>query len=209
MLTTRNLSHQYKGSQRFTFPEINCNEADTLLVLGKSGVGKTTLLHILAGILPPTEGTVIVDGVSLYEQKSSAMDAFRGKHIGIIFQKPHFVQSISAVENLSLAQSLIGEKPNKDKINSLLEQLGIAHRASARTHTMSQGEQQRLSIARALINQPKVLLADEPTSALDDDSCNEVISLLEQQAGAAKAALVIVTHDQRLKDVFSNKVNLQ
>lgn len=208
MLITRNLSHQYKGSQRFAFPEINCNGSDTLLVLGKSGVGKTTLLHILAGILPPTEGEVIVDGISLYEQKSSALDAYRGKHIGLIFQKPHFVQSISATENLSLAQSLIGQIVNKNKINGLLDQLGISHRASAKTHTMSQGEQQRLSIARALINQPKVLLADEPTSALDDDSCNEVISLLKEQASAAQAALVIVTHDQRLKDVFSNKVIL-
>jgi len=208
MLITNNLSHQYQGSQRFTFPDIICNQSDTLLILGKSGVGKTTLLHILAGILPPSEGEVIVGGVSLYDLKSSALDTFRGKHIGLIFQKPHFVQSISAEENLSLAQSLIGHKTDKVKIKSLLEQLNIDNRAKAKTKTMSQGEQQRLSIARALINQPKVLLADEPTSALDDESCDEVIALLKQQANAAHAALIIVTHDQRLKDVFSNKVNL-
>ena len=208
MLSTRNLRHQYPSAQSFDFPDINCNPAETILVLGRSGVGKTTLLHILAGILTPTSGEVMIDGSSIYNEATSALDDFRGKNIGLIFQKPHFVSSLSAQENLLLAQKMAGTALDEQKIGSLLFQLNIDHRSTARTFEMSQGEQQRLSIARALVNNPKVILADEPTSALDDDNCTEVVNLLQQQAASVGAALVIVTHDGRLKELFHNQVIL-
>ncbi len=208
MLETKNLSHQYNKSQKFNFPDISCQPSETLLVLGSSGVGKTTLLHILAGILKPTEGKVIIDNTTLYSQGSNALDTFRGQNIGLVFQKPHFVQAVSARENLVLAQSMAEQKVDKQRIDQLLSSLNISTRASAKTHTMSQGEQQRLSIARALVNNPKLILADEPTSALDDKNCNEVVELLLKQAETVNAALVIVTHDSRLKNIFSNHIEL-
>lgn len=208
MLETNHLSHKYKDSQTFNFPNISCNASETLLVLGSSGVGKTTLLHILAGILKPSEGKVIIDQTSLYSQGSKSLDKFRGQNIGLVFQKPHFVQAVSARENLILAQSMADRKVDLTRIDHLLEALNISNRSSAKTHTMSQGEQQRLSIARALVNNPKLILADEPTSALDDKNCNEVIDLLRHQAEAVDAALVIVTHDSRLKNIFSNHIEL-
>jgi len=208
MLTTKNLSHHYNSQVSFDFPDISCAARETLLVLGQSGVGKSTLLHILAGILPPAQGEVHVDGTSIYSQNPRKLDAFRGKHIGLVFQKPHFVQSVSAKANLELAQRFAGHQVEKEKIENLLHQLNIDNRSSAKPFNMSQGEQQRLSIARALINEPKIILADEPTSALDDKNCNEVISLLRQQAESADAALIIVTHDNRLKDLFTHQVTL-
>ncbi len=208
MLVTSEISHRYSQGQSFSFPDINCNHAQTLLVLGQSGVGKTTLLHILAGILRPNKGSVSIDGHALYSGSSADMDTFRGRYIGLIFQKPHFVQSLTALENIELAARLAGQQPDKRNIKSLLSQLNISEQAHSRTYRMSQGEQQRLSIARALINSPKLILADEPTSALDDKNCHEVVQLLQQQAAAVGAALVIVTHDNRLKDIFTDHVTL-
>jgi len=103
---------------------------------------------------------------------------------------------------------MAGRRVDDSRINNLLSQLHIDHRSQAKTNTMSQGEQQRLSIARALVNSPKVILADEPTSALDDKNCEEVIQLLNTQAEAVGAALIIVTHDNRLKEFFTNHVEL-
>lgn len=208
MLTTQKLSHQYSRGQGFQFPDFTCSAQKTLLILGQSGVGKTTLLHILAGILKPSKGEVFIDNTSIYKQGSNKLDSFRGQHIGLVFQKPHFVQAINAKENLILSQRIASKKVNVGKIDTLLEQLNIAHRATAHVYKMSQGEQQRLSIARALVNEPKVILADEPTSALDDKNCEEVIKLLHEQATAAEAALIIVTHDNRLKDYFTNHIEL-
>jgi len=208
MLSTRNLGHKYSNSQSFKFPDINCRPNETLLVIGNSGVGKTTLLHILAGILKPSQGEVLIDDTSIYKQSPNALDTFRGQNVGLIFQKPHFVQSVSAQENLSLAQTMAGNSVDKKRIASLLDSLNISKKASAKAYRMSQGEQQRLSIARALINNPKLILADEPTSALDDKNCEDVIKLLQDQAATVNAALVIVTHDSRLKDLFSDQVEL-
>jgi len=208
MLRTHNLSHQYSVDQRFTFPDIICQANETLLVLGNSGVGKTTLLHILAGILQPKQGEVIIGGSNLYKMKGNKLDRFRGQNIGLIFQKPHFVQSISAEENLLLSQRMAGHSPDKAQVKTILEKLNIYNRKSAKNYQMSQGEQQRLSIARALINNPKVILADEPTSALDDHNCRSVVELLQEQSLAVGASLIIVTHDNRLKNIFHNCIEI-
>lgn len=208
MLETSKISHVYKGTQRFEFPEVICQSNQTLLVIGPSGVGKTTLLHVLGGILKPLEGNVRIDKQSLYEMSGNRLDKFRGQNIGIVFQKPHFVQAISAEENLLLAQKLSTNKTNKDQVKGLLERLNLEHRAHSRISTMSQGELQRLSIARSIINRPKLILADEPTSALDDNNCKEVIQLLDQQSKELNAALIIVTHDNRLKQYFNDHIEL-
>ena len=208
MLLTSDISHAYSKELTFNFPDISCENGQTLLVLGQSGVGKTTFLHILAGILKPSQGSVSIENKSLYTLRGNDLDKFRGQNIGLVFQKPHFVQSISAEENLFIAQKMAGQNIDKKYADHLLNALNLSHRKSAKTFEMSQGEQQRLSIARALINKPKVILADEPTSALDDKNCKEVIQLLEQHSEEVNASLVVVTHDNRLKDFFNDKVEL-
>jgi len=169
------------------------------LVLGPSGSGKTTLLHALAGILRPGAGVVVVAGQNLGTLAAGALDRFRGLHIGIVLQRLHLIPSLSVMENLLLAQYLAGVQQDRGRIAELLESLDLVEKASARPHELSFGQAQRVAVARAVVNRPKLLLADEPTSNLDDARCLQALELLQTQATACGATLVIATHDQRIK----------
>ena len=208
MLQTENLSFSYTGATNMSFPNIHCQKGEQWLLLGQSGSGKTTLLHLLGGLLSPTGGKVKVGDTLLKDLSTAALDKFRGKNIGIIFQKAHFVRALTVAENLKLAQQLAGVPISMDRIKELLDRLNVGHKLHAKTNALSQGEQQRVAIARALINQPTIILADEPTSALDDTNCEEVIQLLEEQAAAVGATLLVVTHDGRLKERFEKQIIL-
>lgn len=209
MLQTKALQYSYDGRNQLHFPDIDCKKGEHWLLLGQSGSGKTTLLHLLGGLLSPQEGVVNIDGTNIASLKGSALDRFRGQRVGIIFQKAHFVKSLTVEENMLLAQQLAGAPPSKPRIRELLERLNVGHKYRSKPDRLSAGEQQRVAIARALVNQPAIILADEPTSALDDVNCNEVIHLLEEQATAVAATLLVVTHDSRLKAAFHNQIHLQ
>ena len=192
------------------FPDFACAQGERMLLLGQSGTGKTTLLHVLCGMLRAQAGTVEVAGRDLRASSDRDLDVWRGQELGIVFQRAHFVQSLSLEENLALPHQLTqGRVPAEvlERMASMLDRLGIAHRAQARPHELSVGEQQRASIARALLHQPKVVFADEPTSALDDENAAAVMDILDREA--ADATLVVVTHDQRLKDRYPHCVTLQ
>ncbi len=208
MITTKDLKYTYKGGPQLVFPDISCRASDILLILGNSGVGKTTLLHLLGGILTTHEGSVNIEGTNICTLGDTALDAFRGKNIGIVFQQNHFIDSLTVLENVMIAQKLAGNRVSAQEALAMLEKLNIGHKSKKSIRDLSQGEKQRVAIARALINKPKLILADEPTSALDDQNCQEVLLLLEDQAKAAGSALVVVTHDSRLKEKISNKVIL-
>ena len=206
MLETKNLRFKYDNDSELSFPDIKSSK-ENLLILGASGVGKTTFLHLLSGLLKPLEGEIDLIGTPISKLRMSEMDRFRGKNIGIVFQKPHFINSLTVKENLQLAQ-YISKKIDKTRINSLLESLGIEDKANKKTLNLSQGEKQRVSIALAIVNSPKLILADEPTSSLDDLNCDKVINLLKDQAAKYKAKLIIITHDYRLKKHFKNTLSL-
>lgn len=207
VLNTKSLQYQYSDGESFKFPDIHCGKKDKLLILGSSGVGKSTLLHLLGGLLKAHNGSILLNNQEMVGMKATALDKFRGDNIGIIFQKNHFIASLSVLENLKIAQ-FFGGKEDERKCRNLLERLNILDKANKSINTLSEGEKQRVAIARALVNNPALILADEPTSALDDQNCNEVIRLLEEQARDADAALVIVTHDTRLKENMSNQITL-
>jgi putative ABC transport system ATP-binding protein len=208
LLKTQNLQYTYKGGTKIQLPDIECKRGEHWLVLGQSGSGKTTLLHLLAGLLKPGQGSIKLGEQDITKLSGAQMDQFRGKHIGIVFQKPNFVAALTVEENLALAQNLAGNPTNHQQIRDLLSRLGIENKRKKHTHQLSQGEQQRVAIARAIINQPEVILADEPTSALDDKNTEEVVKLLIEQANAVNANLLIVTHDGRLKGRFKQKIEL-
>lgn len=208
MLQTTNLSFSYSNGPKLRFQNINCEAGEHWLLLGQSGSGKTTLLHLLGGLLTPKEGDIRVGDTAINRLSTSQLDQFRGKHIGIIFQKAHFVRALTVEENLALAQQLAGVPVDKTRIRELLERLRIGHKIQSKPDRLSQGEQQRVAIARAIINRPQVILADEPTSALDDTNTEEVIQLLEEQANAVNATLLVVTHDTRLKERFERQIHL-
>ncbi len=207
MIESTDLEFFYPGLH-FKFPDIRCANGQVLLVTGSSGKGKTTLLHLLGGLLPPSAGTISISGTAITSLNSSELDQFRGANIGIIFQQPHFVASLNMLQNLTLAPSLANKKIEPSVATSLLQQLGIGEQALKKPSKLSQGQLQRASIARALMNKPGLLLADEPTSSLDDHNCETVARLLAEQAAKNNAALIIVTHDQRLKQLFHQTIEL-
>ena len=207
MIKTESLKFSYDGKKYFDFPDINLDSGKNLLIIGNSGIGKTTLLHLLAGILKPESGSINISGTDISKFSDTELDKFRGDNIGIVFQKPHFISSLTINENLKLAQYLSPSKISGDA-KKILESLNIKDKYQQKPNQLSEGEKQRASIALALINSPSLILADEPTSSLDDFNCNNVIKLLKKQAKDHNAQLIVITHDARLKKHFKNNLNL-
>ena len=208
MISTQNLQFSYNSKQNFSFPDLKCESGNTLLITGSSGKGKTTLLHLLGGLLTPTSGNIQIDETEISKLYPSKLDAFRGKNIGMVLQKSYFVEALSVLDNVILASWLATGKKAKEKAIQLLTQLDLENQMHKLPAQLSIGQQQRVNIARALINNPKVILADEPTSSLDDENAQIVAELISNLASEHKAALIIVTHDQRLKSKFTNAINL-
>lgn len=207
LLKANSLKYAYMGQKEIIFPSFNVDRGEAILILGKSGSGKTTLLNLLAGLLQPKEGEVILDGVNLSSISGQTLDLFRGKNIGIVFQKPHLIAALNVRQNLELTHFFSRKKGQK--ISQLLSDLGISSKSNSSVLTLSEGEAQRVSIARALASSPKLILADEPTSSLDDENTEKVIELLKDQASKIGAALIIVTHDQRVKNHVSNFIEVK
>ena len=207
MIKTESLKFSYDGKKYFNFPDINLDSGENLLIIGNSGIGKTTLLHLLAGILKPESGSINISGTDISKFSDTELDKFRGDNIGIVFQKPHFISSLTINENLKLAKYLSPSKTSGDA-KKILESLNIKDKYQHKPNQLSEGEKQRASIALALINSPSLILADEPTSSLDDFNCDNVIKLLKTQAKDHKAQLIVITHDARLKKHFKNNLNL-
>ena len=208
MVQTTGLEYAYNPHTTFRFPDIGLPDFEDLIILGESGIGKTTLLHLLAGLLTPRSGKILINNEDITRLNPRALDHFRGNNVGFVFQKAYFVKSLSLIENLLLLQYLAGIKSDRKKIDRVLDNLGIKDKGHKKTYHLSQGEQQRASIALAIINDPKVILADEPTSSLDDKNCHNVATLLKSQAEKTGANLVVITHDHRLKPQFKNHLQL-
>jgi len=206
MLVTKDLAYSYDKSNWIIFPDMYCSAGYSYLILGQSGTGKTTFLHLLSGLLKPMKGDITIGDKSLAKLSGGQLDKFRGQNIGVVFQSAHFISSLSVMDNLKLAQKLSGNTVDENRIKSLLDTLNLGHKDKSLTKDLSVGEKQRVAIARAVINKPAILLADEPTSALDDKNCDEVLDLLEKTAKDANSILMIVTHDNRLKTRFKNQI---
>ena len=207
MISTKGLNFRYNEQASFSFPDINLGKDENLLIIGSSGIGKTTLLHLLAGLLESNSGSINLYGQDISKLTQHQIDKFRGQNIGIVFQKPHFVNSLTVKENLQLAQYL-GNKKDQNRIVDILSSLDILDKENKKPKKLSQGEKQRASIAMAIVNSPKLILADEPTSSLDDENCDRVINLLKKQASEFKAQLIVITHDNRLKKHFKKSIKL-
>lgn len=208
MITIENLNFGYSEKHILSISHMEIKEKQHLMILGKSGSGKTTLLHILGGLLKPVQGKVLIDDTNLYELSGSKMDKYRGQNIGLVFQKAHLISALTVKDNLLLAQYFSGIPQDKKRIKEVLGTLSLGEKLNSKVRQLSQGEQQRVTIARALLNKPRLVLADEPTASLDDDNANSVIQLLKEQAENHNASLIIATHDQRVKDAFDLQLNL-
>ena len=208
MLSLKAVRHRYGAREVLKVERFEAASGEHWLVLGPSGCGKTTLLHIVSGLLRPTEGDVQVAGQSLAALSGSALDRWRGRTLGIVPQKLHLVPSLSVLENLLLAQSLAGIPADATRACAVLGQVQLSERSAARPAQLSHGEAQRAALARAVVNRPQVLIADEPTSNLDDANCERALDLLEAQARECGATLLIATHDQRARPRFRQRLEL-
>jgi len=208
MIRTKDLHFSYGKGTAFVFPDLASGDGETLLITGGSGTGKTTLLHLLGGLLRPQSGEIFIESTNIATLSEKKLDHFRGKNVGLVLQQSHFVASLNVLENVVLASWLATGKQATEKAKQLLEHLHLTNHLHKLPSQLSIGQQQRVSIARAMINEPKLLLADEPTSSLDDENAFKVADMLSNLAKQYNSALVIVTHDQRLKDRFSNQISL-
>ena len=209
MFSIENLTHIYQQKTVLQIPKWFVNQGEQWLLRGNSGSGKTTLLHILAGLQEATSGKISIANTEISQLKGTKLDKFRGKEIGIIFQQPYLVKTLSVLENLLLANYMASQKQDKTFLLHLLQELNIAELQNKFPHQLSVGEQQRLCIARSLANKPKLLLADEPTSALDDENTKLVINLIKNQAKNYNTTLIIATHDNRLETEFQLRFVLE
>lgn len=208
MIKIKGLHFGYTNHKILSIPQLEVKDDEHLMILGNSGSGKTTMLHILGGLLAPNEGKVVIGQSDIYQLSSAQRDKYRGQNIGLIFQKPHLISALTVQDNLLLAQYLSGTAQDKGRVKEVLAELDISDKAHEKVKSLSQGQQQRVTIARALINRPRVILADEPTASLDDENAVRVMQMLKSNAARYSAALVIATHDQRVKEEFDVQLNL-
>jgi putative ABC transport system ATP-binding protein len=208
ILQSQNLECR-RGPHTLRFPDIALDAGQSLLLLGASGSGKTSLLSILSGLLKPDKGDVTLVGENIYTLPSWRRDAHRGRQCGFVFQSFHLLPFLSLEQNILLAARFSGASKNEDRLSGLLTTLGITHKRHALVTELSQGEQQRACLARAVIHGPRIIFADEPTSALDDENALKTISLLQSLAKESKACLIVATHDSRIMDGFDIRLMLE
>ena len=208
MLAAKSIKYSYNSNNSFEFPDFCLESTEDLLIIGDSGVGKTTFLNILGGLLLPQSGSITLNGTNYSDLSSKDLDKFRGKNIGIIFQSPYFVNNLNLMDNLLFSLFLSKNHQDKNVVIELLNQVGLKDKIYSKPNDLSQGEKQRASIALALVKKPNLILADEPTSSLDDNNCDLVASLLKEQSQLSKCKLIIITHDARLKKHFKNSIKL-
>lgn len=182
---------------------LKIKHGEMVLIMGPSGSGKTTLLSMLGALLGSTSGEVVIDGVDISSMKSAELAALRAKKIGFVFQAFNLLEALTVEENILFPARLNtgGIKAAKERLDDLLNSLGLTARRKALPNTLSGGEKQRVAIARALINQPPIILADEPTGNLDSHKGQEVMMILHDIARDDGCAVLMVTHDPRVEEI--------
>ena len=174
------------------------NKGEFIAIIGPSGSGKSTLLHILGGVDKPTSGKVFMNNQDVYVQNDEQLAIFRRRQVGLIYQFYNLIPILNVVENITLPLKLDGQKVNEERVNELLELIGLAERRKHLPSQLSGGQQQRVSIGRALINAPALVLADEPTGNLDSKSSQEIIELLKHSNKKYGQTLIVITHDENI-----------
>lgn len=167
-------------------------------IVGASGSGKSTLLHLIGGVDVPDSGKIIVDGKEIYQKSQEELAIFRRRQVGLIYQFYNLIPVLNVMENITLPLKLDGQKINGERLEELLNILGLQDRRNHLPGQLSGGQQQRVSIGRALINAPAVVLADEPTGNLDQQNSQEIMRLLKYSAKKYNQTLIVVTHDEEI-----------
>lgn len=201
-LKIENLCKVYgKGENQVTALDnvsLTIEKGEFTAIIGSSGSGKSTLLHIIGGVDVPTSGNVYLDGQDVYAQSNEKLAIFRRRQVGLIYQFHNLIPTLNVVENITLPILMDKRKVNEERLNDLLDLLGLKDRKTHLPNQLSGGQQQRVSIGRALMNAPAVMLADEPTGSLDSRNGHEIINLLKLSNKKYRQTLIIVTHDENI-----------
>jgi lipoprotein-releasing system ATP-binding protein len=200
MITARHIEKSYGNVKVLKGVNLDIKKGEIVAVVGRSGAGKSTLLHILGTLDKPDAGTYAINGIALNNMDAANIAAFRNKHIGFIFQFHHLLPEFTALENVTIPALIHGtsETAAQKRGKDLLDYLGLSHRLTHKPSELSGGEQQRVAVARALMNTPSVVLADEPTGNLDSASANDLHQLIFQLRKDFDQTFVIVTHNEDL-----------
>lgn len=177
---------------------LSINKGEFVAIVGPSGSGKSTLLHLIGGVDKPSEGTVYINDVDIYNLKEKDLSIFRRRNVGLIYQFYNLIPVLSVKENILLPAELDNRKVDQEYLDDLLKTLGLKERENHLPNELSGGQQQRTSIGRALVNRPAIVLADEPTGNLDSKNSKEVIELLKLSVKKYKQTLVMITHDHNI-----------
>ena len=188
---------------------LTVDAGEKIALVGPSGSGKTSLLTLIAGLQPPTQGTVTILGKQINGLTEDELAGIRGANIGIVFQSFHLIPTMTALENVSIPMELAGRQGVRQAAREALESVGLAERMEHYPHQLSGGEQQRVAIARAFTNSPSILLADEPTGNLDAETGQGVVDALMDKVSSSKATLVFITHDSSLLERFDRVVRIR
>ena len=174
------------------------NKGEFVAIIGASGSGKSTLMHLIGGVDKPTSGKVYIDGVDIYNMNSDALCIFRRRQIGLIYQFYNLIPILNVLENITLPSSLDNKEVSKEKLVEIINLLGLEKRLKHLPNELSGGEQQRTAIARALLNEPALVLADEPTGNLDSKASLEIMEILKTSNKKYKQTIIMITHNLEL-----------
>jgi ABC-type lipoprotein export system ATPase subunit len=212
MISLRRVTRRYTASvTALDDVSLDIAEHEFVAITGPSGCGKSTLMHLIGGLDTPTSGEVIVDGLALHRADDRQLTEYRRHRLGIVFQFFNLLPTMTLLENVCLPLLLQGQPPAKarPRAEAMIDLVGLADRAHHFMHQLSGGQLQRTAIARALIHEPKVLLADEPTGNLDSTSAQQVMALLEKIASQRRTTLLVVTHSEEIARQATRRIRLR
>jgi putative ABC transport system ATP-binding protein len=214
MLELKNVKKSFRQPDGTALPILDIEEfqvdpGEQVVIMGRSGCGKTTLLHVIAGISSPDCGMVMLDGWDIPLMTEAERDRFRAQRIGYVFQTFNLLPGFSAMENVLISMKFAGRRADRKRAKLLLDRVGLGHRTTHKPPMLSVGEQQRVAVARALANQPKLLLADEPTANVDSGHQQQIVDLLREGCREENVALVLVTHTPQVADQFERVEHLE
>ena len=202
ILQIKSLEYEVDNQKIIKGNSFNINYKEHQLILGNSGSGKTTLLNLMSGLLKPSGGEILFEGVKYSTLNEKELDSLRAENFGFIFQKLNLIEYLSVKQNIAL----VNDNLNSFNIDKIISELGLAEKSKQKVKNLSFGEAQRVAIARGVVNNPKVIFADEPTSALDDTNTKIVMKMIFDYAEKNDSTLVVCTHDDRVKSFFSNSM---
>ena len=184
-------------------------KGDFVAIVGASGSGKSTLLHLLGGVDRPTSGKVFIDNVDIYSMNNDALAIFRTRLVGLIYQFYNLIPILNVEENIVLPCKLDGKNVSKDRLNEIIDTLGLSARRKHLPNELSGGQQQRVSIGRAIINNPALVLADEPTGNLDSKASDEIVALLKESNKKYNQTIIVITHDPDIASVANRVITIE